>query len=190
MSSRHTHSSEQMTASRNGGDSDAHKFDQFLKKLEVTKQVKVPSPLMNESRHRAYSSDNSFDSRNETAFNDFPEEDDHHNERQLFETRQCFVDRRVDGPACHDSVDSFIERAHSGESNIERVQFSGEELQLLNRNSDTEFFGEYQGRVAGKGTNCQSECLLKLDRRDAIPTPRHKNDVLLEIEVRDHYSSF
>ena len=99
-------------------------------------------------------------------------------ERQIFETRQCFVDRMEEGPDC---VDSFIEKAQSGQMSVDmdRYQSVGDELELLNRNSDT--------NLAGQGL---PDAILRLDRRDAIPTPRHKNDVLLEIEVCNGHCSF
>ncbi|KAL7536689.1 hypothetical protein ACHAXR_007337 [Thalassiosira sp. AJA248-18] len=202
-----------------GQDSDAHKFDQFLKKLETTKQgaenktVTSSSSFMNNETsmssvllrvNRVDSSDgnSTFDSRNECAFHEMSdtatEFDDHegggshrrspstnsnsNNERQLFETRQSFVDRRAtdgSGPTTfHDSVDSFIERAQSGQGSPKASQnctaATGEEQQkLFNRESDTtRFFDEGL-----------PDAILKLDRRHAIPTPRHKNDVLVEIEA-------
>ena len=156
-------------------DSDAHEFDRFLMKLETTKQ-----PLSSRSMlwHADSSDGNStFDSRNESAFDDnnmiMMESS---NDRQLFDTRQCFVDRRVErSPRSGQdfAVDSFIERTQSGQSSFDRYNHPGgeERLQLVNRNSD-KFYEEGL-----------PDAILKLDRRHAIPTPRHKNDVLLEIEV-------
>ena len=158
-----------------GGDSDAHKFDQFLKKLETTKK---------KIRDRADSSDNStFDSRlNESAFNDTVtgygcdnndnDDDEEGDDQPIFETRQSFVDRvsesnqhrQMDSP-----VDSFIERAQSGGG--------GTSLSCNRDGMDiTRFFDEGL-----------PDAILKLDRRQAIPTPRHNNDVLVEIEVCLHY---
>ena len=160
-----------------GGDnSDAHKFDQFLKKLETTKQVK--------KIHRTDSSDNStFDSRlNESAFNDTVTgygygDDEEEDDMPIFETRQSFVDR-VSESSQHrqlDSVDSFIRRAQSGGGGEAASFHSGADDNFRLHNGDgmdTRFFDEGL-----------PDAILKLDRRQAIPTPRHKNDVLVEIEV-------
>jgi len=160
-----------MVVSRNDvGDPDAQKFDQFLMRLETTKQP-PPHPV-SESRQHADSSDSStFDSRTETAFDDRTIEP---SDRHLFETRQCLVERRVVGSprSAHSSVDSFIARTQSGQSSMERFGTSEQELQLVNRNSETRLFEDGL-----------PDAILKLDRRNDIPTPRHKNDVLLEIEA-------
>ncbi|KAL9183115.1 hypothetical protein ACHAXT_004902 [Thalassiosira profunda] len=145
---------------QNGSD-EAHEFDKFLLKLETTKQQ--PSPRR---WNRADSSDNStFDSRNESAFGETIAELGlgRTSAESDFETRQRFVDR--EGPTTSQgSVDSFIERAQSGTSGSQR-----------GAGGDTWY-------VEGEGGGLP-DAILKLDRRQAIPTPRHKNDVLVEIEA-------
>lgn len=179
---------------------DAHLFDQFLKKLEVTKQQKNSQPSYESSRYKhADSSDTStLDSRNETSFlsvagqytdddNDIEDiacSSDHinsqlfdseqqYNNNQLFETRQSFIDRQQIVGSSHpnsineattSSVDSFIERSKSGSGSDHAAGQDGF-LQL------------------GPEEDGLPDAILKLDRRQAIPTPRHKNDVLVEIEV-------
>ena len=184
---------------------DAHMFDQFLKKLEVTKQQKNNEPLHESSRYKhTDSSDTStLDSRNETSFlsvaGQYTDDDndiediartsdssstDHNNSQlfdseqqqqlnnQLFETRQSFVDRQQLVGSSHpnslneataSSVDSFIERSKSG--------------------SDRDDAGQDGLLQLGPEEDGLPDAILKLDRRQAIPTPRHKNDVLVEIEV-------
>ena len=154
---------------RNSPRSDAQEFDQVLKKLETTKQVKRSSSS-SASHKREYSSDagSTCDSRNESAFVDTITkiyDDGRPIEPKLFETRQCFVDRRVGAPSCGTSVDSFIERATSSGS---------EEQTKQPENGETKLFEE---RLP--------DAIRKLDLRHDIPTPRHKNDVLVEIEVYD-----
>ena len=181
---------------------DAHMFDQFLKKLEVTKQQKNKEPLHESSsryKHTDSSDTSTLDSRNETSFlsvagqytdddNDiediartsdstdhnnsqFFDSEQQHNNNQLFETRQSFVDRQQLVGSSHpnslnvatvSSVDSFIERSKSG--------------------SDHDV-GQDGLLQLGPEEDGLPDAILKLDRRQAIPTPRHKNDVLVEIEV-------
>ncbi|KAL7548440.1 hypothetical protein ACHAWF_011749 [Thalassiosira exigua] len=163
-----------------GGGPDAHEFDQFLKKLETTKQVTSFSPAV-ESRQRAdsiHSTDNSsFDSRTEDLFvaefdefeegqgqNDFDNNgNDHQNERQPFDTPQTFREPHVESPVHRESVYSFIERTSGSLSSHDN---------LPDKNSSTSFFEEGL-----------PDAILKLDRRHAIPAPRHKNDILVEIEA-------
>ena len=158
------------SSGRSSPRSDAQEFDQVLKKLETTKQVNKASSSSSASHKREYSSDagSTCDSRNESAFVDTITkiyDDGRPIEPKLFETRQCFVDRRVGAPSCGTSVDSFIERATSSGS---------EEQTKQPEDGETKLFGE---RLP--------DAIRKLDLRHDIPTPRHKNDVLVEIEVYD-----
>ncbi|KAL3800948.1 hypothetical protein ACHAW5_000826 [Stephanodiscus triporus] len=97
---------------RSARDPEAHMFDQFLKKLETTKQHKQKTTSQNDA---VDSSDGSTcDSRNDGHFDDNgSRHDDQHqgSESRLFETRQLFVDRQLVGPMS--SVDSFIEKQKS-----------------------------------------------------------------------------
>jgi hypothetical protein len=190
-------------------DNAAYSFDQVLKKLETTKQqrhnkgVQSSSPssssMMNARHHTPRTpsgrqvtvmnandsyddDDSSSDSRNGGRFftsgdvNDeyFPGDNgsigsssNEQQQQRLIETRQQFVDRQVDySPHYHGSshhntvVDSFIEK-----------QQSTEEWRM---ESDTD-------------TSNLPSAILKLDQRLSIPAPMHKNDVLVEIEVRYIY---
>jgi len=99
------------------------------------------------------------------------------NERQrrlIEETRQQFVDRQVvrhgppNGGSGHDTVvDSFI----------------------VKQRSSTEEWRSMEGGEMTDNTTSSNlpSAILKLDQRLSIPAPMHKNDVLVEIEVRDIY---
>jgi hypothetical protein len=98
---------------RSARDPEAYRFDQFLKKLETTKQHKQKTPSQNDA---VDSSDGSTcDSRNDGHFEHFEHfehfDDNQRSESRLFETRQLFVDRQLVDPMT--SVDSFIEKQKS-----------------------------------------------------------------------------
>jgi hypothetical protein len=187
-------------------DDAAYSFDQVLKKLETTKQrhnkgvqssSSPTSSLMMNARHTPRTpsgrqvtvlnaddsyddDDSSSDSRSGRFFtsdvNDeyFPGDNgsigsssNEQQQQRLIETRQQFVDRQVDySPHYHGSshhntvVDSFIEKQQSTEK--------------WRMESDTD-------------TSNLPSAILKLDQRLSIPAPMHKNDVLVEIEVRYIY---
>ncbi len=116
-------------------DPDAQLFDQVLKQLETTKQQKQKkSPIRNEAVVDS-SDGSSCDSRNDDHFavdiNNGGRlrggwQRGHDNERQVFETRQFFVDRTLGSPTT--SVDSFIEKQKSVESRDMTERVHGEEM--------------------------------------------------------------
>lgn len=117
------------------------------------------------------------------------------NTNEVVHSRQSFIDRRDDTAYYEqDSVQSFIESAHghndtnpstcnSYSPNTNATGSSGTVPSVTpatdsvgsSRISTSVCFGEEEGRLP--------DAILKLDRRHDIPRPRHKNDVLVEIEV-------
>eukprot|EP01082_Thalassiosira_pseudonana_P008638 g7866.t1 g7866 contig26:437316-440350(-) len=117
------------------------------------------------------------------------------NTNEVVHSRQSFIDRRDDTAYYEqDSVQSFIESAHghndtnpstcnSYSPNTNATGSSGTLPSVTpatdsvgsSRISTSVCFGEEEGRLP--------DAILKLDRRHDIPRPRHKNDVLVEIEA-------
>ena len=155
-------------------------YDQFLKRLETVKHKPQVQPTRTASPDNYSHTDSTFDSLRYTQdsnskddeelmkiaaqFDDIEEEQRNGaNEQQhnasAYQTRQSFVDRQHPEAQITEAVDSFIQLSNSrSTSEINDLQLGPEEERL-------------------------PDAILKLDRRHDIPSPRHKNDVLVEIEV-------
>ena len=153
-------------------------YDQFLKRLETVKQP----PTRTSSPDNYSHTDSTFDSLRYTQdsnskdeeelmkiaaqFDDIQIEEEKRNgandeqqeQHASYQTRQSFVDRQHPEAQISEAVDSFIQLSNSRTSERDN-QFTGPEDDNL------------------------PDAILKLDRRHDIPSPRHKNDVLVEIEV-------
>jgi len=153
-------------------------YDQFLKRLETVKQP----PTRTSSPDNYSHTDSTFDSLRYTQesdskddeelmkiaaqFDDIEEEqrngtndEQQQHNASAYQTRQSFVDRQHPETQISEAVDSFIQLSNSRTSERDNLQFTGPEDDNL------------------------PDAILKLDRRHDIPRPRHKNDVLVEIEV-------
>lgn len=82
-------------------------------------------------------------------------------------------------PMSHDDTTNLALDPSVSQSN----SASGSSATLQSKSLEEEVQG-YANFVGGE--RGLPHAILRLDRRDAIPTPRHKNDVLLEIEVSLH----
>jgi len=153
-------------------------YDQFLKRLETVKHKPQP-PTRTSSPDNYSHTDSTFDSLRYTQesdskddeelmkiaaqFDDIEEEQrngtNEHQKQSAYQTRQSFVDRQHPEAQISEAVDSFIQLSNSRTSERDNLQFTGPEDDNL------------------------PDAILKLDRRHDIPSPRHKNDVLVEIEV-------
>ena len=149
-------------------------YDQFLKRLETVKQPPTRTASPDNYSH----TDSTFDSLRYTQesdskddeelmkiaaqFDDIEEEQrngtNDEQKQSAYQTRQSFVDRQHPEAQISEAVDSFIQLSNSRTSEIDNLQLGTEEERL-------------------------PDAILKLDRRHDIPSPRHKNDVLVEIEV-------
>jgi len=154
-------------------------YDQFLKRLETVKHKPQVQPTRTSSPDNYSHTDSTFDSLRYTQesdskddeelmkiaaqFDDIEEEQRNGTnstaeQQSAYQTRQSFVDRQHPEAQISEAVDSFIQLSNSRGSEIKSLDLGPEEDKL-------------------------PEAILKLDRRHDIPRPRHKNDVLVEIEV-------
>ena len=156
-------------------------YDQFLKRLETVKH-KPQQPTRTASPDNYSHTDSTFDSLRYTQesdskdeeelmkiaaqFDDIQAVEEQRNganstaeQQSAYQTRQSFVDRQHPEAQISEAVDSFIQLSNSRTSEVDNLQFTGPEDDNL------------------------PDAILKLDRRHDIPSPRHKNDVLVEIEV-------
>ena len=144
---------------------DANKFDLFLQQLETTKQQHKHKPQSSSSRnHIKQASSSTIDSLRYTADTDDDERDVTHKKEEE-EVRLT-------------AVDSFIERYNiKGDVSYTEAK-KGDDGMLHNNNEDTSITQQRKVNI-----HSLPDAILKLDRRQDIPTPQHKNDVLVEIEV-------
>ena len=159
-------------------------YDQFLKRLETVKHKPQQQPTRASSPDNYSHTDSTFDSLRYTQESDSKDDEElmkiaaqfddiqvveeqrnganstnEHQEQSAYQTRQSFVDRQHPETQISEAVDSFIQLSNSRTSEVDNLQFTGPEDDNL------------------------PDAILKLDRRHDIPSPRHKNDVLVEIEV-------
>ncbi len=206
---------ETMTLSnnRNGIEADYNAYDQVLKKLETTKQVKakVPSSFSqfdrrddggdrvgrrgsHTRRHHmsndAVSSDSShceedYNGDLETYegdenFEDIDECEDYFEESQLKSQQEKSIQEKGQ----HDSTSMFIATYPGYQYTRQQTLVSvNDETSVDGQDSLLSFISSsrsYSPKLLDDGL---PEAVLKLDRRHAIPRPRHRNDVLVEIEV-------
>ena len=143
---------------------DANKFDLFLQQLETTKQQHKHKPQSSSSHHKQASS-STIDSLRYTADTDDDERRDVTHKKEEEEVRLT-------------AVDSFIERYNiKGDVSYTEAK-KGDDGMLHNNNEDTSITQQRKVNI-----HSLPDAILKLDRRQDIPTPQHKNDVLVEIEV-------
>ena len=175
--------------SSNPKDTDPYQFDTILKKLETTNKIDAntsssfwddASASVHSGVH--YSSAGVFE--------------------QSYDTRQTFVDQGGrgdhDSPKRQTSIENFIDQqgaaaanrtggggqqnvvgggsVHSSAASSEQIQ--GNALQTFARHESLNFLDH-----TGVTERNLPEAILKLDRKHAIPRPRHKNDILVAIEA-------
>lgn len=167
-----------------GKGSEAYNFDQVLKKLETVKQVKKQMKDEEEDARstggrKRFNSDSTSDhlhhhdssypteEEEHTAQDDKPKQDSRHES-------SSFTEGRSHGNDIHNfssNRQSFIDRREGYD-----IDFQDSVASFIESNSrNAPPFFEEQGLP---------DAILKLDRKHAIPRPRHENDVLVEIEVR------
>jgi hypothetical protein len=107
------------------------------------------------------------------------------NERSRFHAEQCRDDSVVCGrqPARYNYSESYDEddNSYSG-----RFALQGDDYDERDEDGFPSQFGDNR-KMSDEHSFSEEklpDAILKLDRRHAIPRPRHKNDVLVEIEVR------
>lgn len=165
--------------SSNPKDTDPYQFDTMLKKLETTKKIDATSSRGDASAsvHSGvhYSSAGVFE--------------------QSYDTRQTFVDQGGrgdhDSPKRQTSIENFIDQQAAAAANITgggqqsvgggsvaSEQIQGNTLQTFTRHESPSFLDH-----TGVTERNLPEAILKLDRKHAIPRPRHKNDILVAIEA-------
>lgn len=173
--------------SSNPKDTDPYQFDTILKKLETTKKIdaNTSSSFWDDASASAHSGVHYSASVFE----------------QSYDTRQTFVDQGGrgdhDSPKRQTSIENFIDQqgaaaanrtggggqqnvgggsVHSSAASSEQIQ--GNALQTFARHESLNFLDH-----TGVTERNLPEAILKLDRKHAIPRPRHKNDILVAIEA-------
>ncbi|KAL7494772.1 hypothetical protein ACHAWT_003345 [Skeletonema menzelii] len=165
--------------SSNPKDTDPYQFDsQVLKKLQTTRT----------SRGRT-----NTDSSRETALS-FNTEPHIFEQRNDDATHQSFVDNHGDVktspvPQRQTSIENFIDQqSHhktddaSSQSDSNNGSGGAPSKQPFTRLESLHFL-DHTNPTYGVAERKLPEAILRLDRQNAIPRPRHKNDVLIEIEA-------
>ena len=159
---RESHQSQQHQANNN--------YDQFLKRLETVKQP----PTRTSSPDNYSHTDSTFDSLRYTQESDSKDDEELMKIAAQFddieEEQRNGANSTAEQQSAYQTRQSFVDRQHPETAQITEAVDSF--IQLSNSRSNIQL--EEDGLP---------DAILKLDRRHDIPSPRHKNDVLVEIEV-------
>lgn len=173
---------------------EARLFDLVLKKLETVRMVKTRERIHHHRSHDIGSSRLNSDhdaARRSDAH--VQQRDDLRPLRRADHSMRDYVSEH-DESVVTDTEDSSIDDSASDSS---RGRFSSRDFMPIHRtaqcggtnNSHHDTTVKKTKQAKRPDDNSFSEeklpdAILKLDRRHAIPRPRHKNDILVEIEVR------
>jgi NADPH:quinone reductase-like Zn-dependent oxidoreductase len=173
----------------NPKDTDSYQFDAAIKKLETTRSTRGrtntdsspdTSAFSNSSTASSVAKDPIFyEQRNDVTGHTLIDRGDMNSyEPQQRQTSiENFIDQQSHG---HERAASTINEA-SLDASSQPQSNSG--TKLLFPRYETLHFLDHTNPTNGVAERNLPDAILRLDRRHAIPRPRHKNDVLIEIEA-------
>ena len=172
---------------------EARLFDLVLKKLETVRMVKARERIHNHSSHDIDTTQRNSDNAARRSDAHVQQRDDLRPLQRANHSMRDSVSEQ-DESVVTDTEDSSNDGSSDDSS---RGRFSSRDFTPIHRTAQRDgTTNSHRGTNAKKSKQAKRpddnslseeklpDAILKLDRRHAIPRPRHKNDILVEIEVR------